>query len=139
MYRYIVLKPIKTRQDTKRFPAAGQPELRGPVTAYASMISLRFVEQVSVMIINTHDQTQKLTNILRIDGTQGRRVVLPATGLGSQKKRASILKGDNLDIPANTKSGVDGQRASTEVERRAYREGKYVCGSQTMAPRRDIT
>ncbi len=137
MYRYIVLKPVKTRQDTKRFPAAGEPELRGPVTAHASMISLRFVEQVSVMIINTHDQTRKLTNIFRIDGTQGQHVVLHATGLGSQNNRA--LKGDNLDIPANTKSGVDERNGKHRaVEKRAYREGKYLCGSQTMVPRRDI-
>ncbi len=67
------------------------------------MIRLRFGEQASVTIINTYDQRKKLTNILGIDGTQGRRVVSLATVLGSQNNRA--LKGDNLDIPANTKSG----------------------------------
>lgn len=78
--RYAEPKTVKTRQDTKTFPAAGQPELRGPIAAHAST----------------------KIRILRINGTQGRLVVSLATVLGSQSNRA--LKGDNLDIPASTKS-----------------------------------
>ncbi len=51
---------------------------------------------------------QKLTIILNVDGIQGRGVVALAAGLGSQKNRA--LKGDNLDAPANTKSGGHEQK-----------------------------
>ncbi len=96
---------VKTRQDTKRFPAAGQSELRGPVTAHAFMkIRLRFGEQASVTIINTYDQKRKLTSSESME-PHGRRVVSLATVLGSQNNCALKLRAIILTFPRTRNLG----------------------------------